>query len=109
MICLLQKLKHQDSSEESLPYGKKVVVSKSGVSKEPTRHSIVYVCLLYQKLYAEHISVSFPLLWSLGRLWKKGKAEYRDWKPNVPESGQMHPAICGQVIKKDMHRVSVPK
>jgi hypothetical protein len=41
-----------------------------------------------------------PPLSSVGRLWKKGKAEYRDWKPNAPESGQMYPAICGQVINK---------
>jgi hypothetical protein len=31
--CSLWKLKHQDSSEDSLPFGKKVGVSKSGVSK----------------------------------------------------------------------------
>ncbi len=27
-------------------------------------------------------------------------------KTRASESGQMHPAICGQVIKKKMHRVS---
>ena len=36
---------------------------------------------------------------------RRGKSVLRV-KTHASESGQMHPAICGQVIKKKMHRVS---
>ena len=51
------------------------------------RHSIVYVCLLYQKLYAAHISVSFPLPPS--EVW----AGYeRKGKPSIGTESLMHPS-----------------
>ncbi len=52
------------------------------------RHSIVYVCLLYQKLYAAHISVSFPLPPS--EVW----AGYeRKGKPSIGTESLMHPSL----------------
>ena len=82
-------IKSKVSMRRTYQYLVRDVHNPRNFSKELTAQYCICVFIVSETVRSAYICVlSPPPLWSLGRLWKKGKAEYRDWKPNAPESGR---------------------